>query len=45
VKRFVVYVLKKDGCVYDFMWIGAEGAALASAGEFQRFVQGFSTSI
>jgi hypothetical protein len=44
-KRFVVYVLKKDGCVYDFMWIGADGAAQASASEFQRFVQGFSTSI
>ncbi len=21
-KHFVVYVLKKDGCVYDFLWIG-----------------------
>jgi hypothetical protein len=41
-KRFLVFVMKKDGCVYDFMWIGAEGA---SPGDFQRFVQGFSTSI
>jgi hypothetical protein len=41
-KRFLVFVMKKDGCVYDFMWIGA---AEASPGEFQRFVQGFSTNI
>jgi hypothetical protein len=44
-KRFLVFVLKKDGCVYDFMWIGADGTAEASPGDFQRFVQGFSTSI
>lgn len=44
-KRFVVYVLKKDGCVYDFMWIGGGNAAQASAAEFQRFVQGFGTSL
>lgn len=42
-REFVVYVLKKDGCVYDFMWIGADGAA--GPDDFQRFVQGFSTSI
>lgn len=41
-KKYLVYVLKKDGCVYDFMYI----AAVASAGppaEFTRFVQGFAT--
>ena len=42
-RRFVVYVLKKDGCVYDFMWIGADGALDSS--DFQRFVQGFSTQL
>jgi hypothetical protein len=44
-KQFVVYVLKKDGCVYDFLWIGADGSPQASAAEFQQFVQGFSTKI
>src|SRR4051812_35968528 len=41
-KHYLVYVLKKDGCVYDFMYISADGSAAASA-EFERFVQGFST--
>ena len=42
-RRFVVFVLKKDGCVYDFMWIGAESATDST--DFQRFVQGFSTQL
>ncbi len=43
-RRFVVYVLKKDGCVYDFMWIGGrEGRAGLS--DFERFVRGFSTEV
>jgi hypothetical protein len=39
-KRYVVYVLKKDGCVYDFLYVspGAE-----SNTEFERFVRGFGT--
>ena len=41
-KRYLVYVLKKDGCVYDFMYIAAPGGAGTNA-EFERFVQGFST--
>ena len=41
-KQYVVYVLKKDSCVYDFMYIVAEPDARASA-EFERFVQGFAT--
>lgn len=44
-KHFVVYVLKKDGCVYDFMWIGASNSPQTSVEEFDRFVTGFSTSI
>ncbi|MFZ5895853.1 MAG: hypothetical protein ACOY0T_32655 [Myxococcota bacterium] len=44
-KTFVVYVLKKDGCVYDFMWIGAESAPRASVEQFEAFVTGFSTNI
>ncbi|MEP7050080.1 MAG: hypothetical protein ABJB12_06995 [Pseudomonadota bacterium] len=41
-KHYLVYVLKKDGCVYDFMYIAAAGGASSNA-EFERFVQGFST--
>jgi hypothetical protein len=41
-KHYLVYVLKKDGCVYDFMYIAALGSAGSNA-EFERFVQGFST--
>lgn len=44
-RRFIVYVLKKDGCVYDFMWIGANAEAQASREQFRRFVTGFSTEI
>ncbi|MBX3183898.1 MAG: hypothetical protein KIT72_07230 [Polyangiaceae bacterium] len=40
-KRFVVYVLKKNGCVYDFVHIGPPGTE-ASA-EFERFVASFRT--
>jgi len=40
-KGFVVYVLKKDGCVYDFLFItDAEGVAKKAA-PFDRFVEGF----
>jgi hypothetical protein len=43
-RRFVVYVLKKDGCVYDFILIAAPSANPASIAEFDRFVLGFSTN-
>jgi hypothetical protein len=35
--------LKKDGCVYDFMWIGQERASDGRVEDFDRFVLGFST--
>jgi len=41
-KQYLVYVLKKDGCVYDFMYIAADGGA-GSRALFERFVQGFQT--
>jgi hypothetical protein len=43
-KQYLVYVLKKDSCVYDFMYIaaGPDADAGARAG-FERFVQGFAT--
>jgi hypothetical protein len=43
-KHYLVYVLKKDSCVYDFMYITAEPDAVAGTrAEFERFVQGFAT--
>jgi hypothetical protein len=41
-KHYLVFVMKKDGCVYDFMYIAAAGS-LSSSADFERFVQGFST--
>jgi hypothetical protein len=43
-RSFVVYVLKKDGCVYDFMWIG-QADSTSGLPDFERFVLGFSTRI
>ncbi len=40
-KRFLVYVLKKDGCVYDFWRISELSTPDSPA--FERFVRGFST--
>ena len=40
-KRYVVYVLKKDGCVYDFWRISEPGAGDSAA--FEGFVKGFAT--
>ncbi|MBK7578685.1 MAG: hypothetical protein IPI67_00645 [Myxococcales bacterium] len=40
-KHFVVIVLKKDGCVYDFLHIS--GGEQAASDEFEGFVRGFAT--
>jgi hypothetical protein len=40
-KHFLVYVLKKDGCVYDF-WRISEPSAPDTA-SFESFVRGFAT--
>ncbi len=40
-KHFLVYVLKKDGCVYDF-WRIADVRA-GDAAPFESFVRGFAT--
>jgi hypothetical protein len=40
-KQYLVYVLKKDNCVYDFMYIAADSAP-GSRADFERFVQGFA---
>lgn len=40
-KHFLVYVLKKDSCVYDFWKVTPPSGGAAAA--FEGFVQGFST--
>jgi hypothetical protein len=42
-KHFIVVVLKKDGCVYDFLNISADAPDARDRETFERFVQGFST--
>ncbi|HTM43898.1 MAG TPA: hypothetical protein VL137_03025 [Polyangiaceae bacterium] len=42
-KHFIVVVLKKDGCVYDFLYISRDAPASADVAEFDTFVQGFVT--
>ena len=42
-KRFTVFVLKKDGCVYDFMHIADCDSPASSAARFDQFVQSFAT--
>ena len=42
-KHYVVYVLKKNGCVYDFMYIAAPDSSVGAAATFDGFVQGFAT--
>jgi hypothetical protein len=42
-KHFIVVVLKKDGCVYDFVHITSNPATARDREAFSRFVQGFST--
>lgn len=42
-KRYSVYVLKKNGCVYDFVQVSDPAAPEASENGFGRFVRGFST--
>lgn len=42
-KQFDVWVLKKDGCVYDLYCIADPEEFNGSVGPFRQFVQGFST--
>jgi hypothetical protein len=39
-----IYVLKKDGCVYDFVYVAAPARAEAGLTAFERFVEGFRTA-
>jgi hypothetical protein len=40
-KHFLVYVLKKDGCVYDFWRVADDGGG--DIAPFETFVKGFAT--
>ena len=43
-RELMLYVLKKDDCVYDMALIASEGASFSSATtEFESFAQGFTT--
>jgi hypothetical protein len=41
--HYTVYVLKKDWCVYDFMYIASPSSPPESREAFERFVRGFGT--
>jgi hypothetical protein len=38
-----VFVLSKDGCVYDFVYVGAPGTFETGAKKFEAFARGFRT--
>jgi len=38
-----IFVLKKDSCVYDLVYVTAPGGADAGTAEFEAFVHGFHT--
>ncbi len=40
--KYDIFVLKKDGCVFDLVYVAAPEAS-AGVDEFDRFVQGFHT--
>ena len=42
-KRFDVWVLKKDGCVYDMIYLADPARFDAGVPEFRKFVGGFTT--
>lgn len=42
-KHFIVVVLKKDGCIYDFLYVAAAQPSAQAESEFDRFVSGFAT--
>jgi hypothetical protein len=41
--KFDVWVLKKDGCIYDLMYMAPPDRYGRGSQEFSRFVSGFST--
>jgi hypothetical protein len=43
-KHYVVYVLKKDGCVYDFLLIEEAETSANNPRDFETLVTGFATN-
>jgi hypothetical protein len=43
-KKFDVWVLKKDGCVYDLYYIAPPDRYESGVGDFEGFVHGFSAA-
>ncbi len=41
--EFDIYVMKKDGCIYDFVYMGSPDAFDAGSKPFEAFVRGFRT--
>ncbi|MFT3773301.1 MAG: hypothetical protein QM820_48600 [Minicystis sp.] len=41
--KFAVWVLKKDGCVYDLAYMASPARFDRGAADFDRFARGFST--
>ncbi len=42
-KRFGALVMKKDGCVYDFVLVSEPGSFARARADFDRFTAGFHT--
>lgn len=42
-KQFSVFVLKKNGCVYDFVYVAPPASDAEGEQRFSTFVEGFST--
>lgn len=43
-RELLLYVLKKDGCVYDFALVAPPGGRFSEArGDFQQLIEGFET--
>ena len=42
-RRCLLYVLKKDGCVYDLQFEAPEASFQAGLPAFEAFVKGFGT--
>ena len=43
-KKFDVWVMKKDGCVYDMIYLADPTRFEAAVPEFRKFVSGFTTA-
>src|ERR1700722_8266988 len=42
--QYDIYVMKKDGCLYDLVYVAPPARFTAGAADFERFVQGLSVA-